>query len=66
MKKKRRKFKKTLNDKEKKAFAQAMIDGKMLKQLIFEFNISIVYGYQIFNELLEWKAEWKYKEIIHD
>lgn len=58
----RRKRKKVLTADEKKAFAQAIIGGKMVKQVIAEFDISPVYGYQIFNELLEWKAEWKNKE----
>jgi len=61
--KKRRKKIKILNDEEKRAFAQKLIDGKMIKQLIAEYDISEPYGYQIFRELLEWKIEWKMKEI---
>lgn len=59
MRKKKRKKKKFLTNDEKKAFAQAIINGKMVKQVIAEFDISVIYGYKIFNELLEWKAEWK-------
>ncbi len=58
---KRKKPRKKLNDEEKIAFAKAIINGKMVKQVIAEFDISVVYGYQIFYEFLEWKAEWKRK-----
>lgn len=62
MKKKKNKTRKFLNDDEKKNFAQQLIDGKMIKQIIAEHNISLPYGYQIFRELLEWKMEWKHKQ----
>jgi len=58
-KKRLRKKIKILSDDEKKAFAQKLIDGKMIKQLIAEYDISAPYGYQIFRELLEYKIEWK-------
>lgn len=60
MRKKRKK--KSLTDIEMRAFAQSMIDGKMLKQAAADFNISEGYAYTIFNQLLTWKAEWKHKE----
>jgi hypothetical protein len=63
LRKKRKKKRKTLNNDEKKEFAQQIINGRMIKQVIADFDISIVYGYQIFNEMLKWQAEWKYKEI---
>lgn len=62
MKKKVKKHK-TLNENEKKEFAKIVIEGKLLKQAAAEFGISIGYAYLIFNQLLVWKAEWKYKEL---
>ncbi len=59
VRKKKRKKIKILNDEEKRAFAQKLIDGKMIKQLIAEYEISLPYGYQIFRELLNYKIEWK-------
>lgn len=65
MKKKVKKHK-TLNENEKKDFAKSIIDGKMIKQAAANFEISVPYAYLIFNQLLEWKAEWKYKELEND
>lgn len=62
MKKKKNKKRTFLNEEEKKSFAQHLINGRMIKQVVAEYNVSIPYGYQIFRELLEWKMEWKHKE----
>lgn len=63
MKKAKPKKRKTLTQDQKRQFAQDIINGKMLKQAMADWNISSVYGYQIFNELLKWEAKWKYKEL---
>lgn len=36
----------------------------MVKQVAAKWQINITYAYMIFNEFLEWKAEWKHK--IHN
>lgn len=59
--KKRNKKRIFLSDTEKREFAQELKDGKMIKQLIAKYNISLPYGYQIFRELLEYKMEWKHE-----
>lgn len=61
MRKRKYKKRKILNEEEKKEFAQKLIDGRMIKQLLAEYEVSAPYGYQILHELLEWKLEWKMK-----
>lgn len=60
LKNKKRKF---LSDYEKRNFAQELIDGKMIKQLIAKYQISAPYGYQIFRELLEYRVHWRLKDL---
>ena len=64
--KRKRKVHNILNDDKKKEFAQQFLNGKMIKQLISDYDISINYGYGIIRELLEWKLEWRNKEILND
>lgn len=64
--KRKRKVHNILSDDKKKEFAQKFLNGKMIKQLISDYNISINYGYGIIRELLEWKLEWRNKEILND
>ena len=64
--KKRNKKRNFLTDTEKKEFAQQLINGRMIKQLAAEYNVSIPHGYQISREMLVWKMEWKHKEANED
>lgn len=57
--KKRNKKRIFLTETEKKEFAQHLVNGRMIKQVVTEYNISLPYGYQIFRELLQYKMEWK-------
>ncbi len=61
--KKKRKPYKILSEDQRKAFAQDFLNGGMLKQLVNTYEISLDNGYKIIKELLEWKLEWKNKEI---
>lgn len=61
--KKKRKDYKNLSDDQRKAFAQDFLNGGMIKQLVNTYDISLDNGYKIIKELLEWKLEWKNKEM---
>lgn len=54
--------KRTLSYNERKAIAEEIKNGLMVKQVAAKWQINLMYAYQIFNEFLEWKAEWKHKE----
>lgn len=56
--------KRTLTYEERKAVAEEIRNGLMVKQVAAKWSINTTYAYQIFNEFLEWKAEWKHK--IHN
>ena len=57
-------IKRTLTYEERKSVAEEIKNGLMVKQVAAEWNINLTYAYLIFNEFLEWKAEWKHK--IHN
>jgi len=59
----KRKYKKatSLTEAQKLEFAQKLVDGKMIKQAVADYNISISQGYMIAKELVEWKVDWKLK-----
>lgn len=56
--------KRTLTYEERKTVAEEIRNGLMVKQAAAKWQINIAYAYLIFNEFLEWKAEWKHK--IHN
>lgn len=58
----KRKWKSNLSLDEKKAVAQNIMDGGHVKQIAAKWQISPAYAYQIVNELMIWKLEWKMKE----
>ncbi len=64
---KRPKVKRTLTYEERQSVAEQIVNGKMIKQVAADWQINLSYAYQIFNEFLEWKAEWKHRnqEIIN-
>lgn len=62
--KKAKTIKRTFAYEERKAIAEEIKNGLMVKQVAAKWQITISYAYQIFNEFLEWKAEWKHK--IHN
>lgn len=57
--KKRFKRRKLLEETERRDFAKQLINGRMIKQVAAEYNVSASYGYQIFREFLNFKIEWK-------
>jgi hypothetical protein len=57
-------IKRTLTYEERKSVAEEIKNGRMIKQVAAKWNINLTYAYLIFNEFLEWKAEWKHK--IHN
>lgn len=66
MKKARAKtIRRSLDYDKRKAIAEEMKNG-VIKQVAARCNITLPYAYQIFYEFLEWKAEWKHKEIKND
>ena len=64
---KRPKVKRKLTYEERQSVAEQIVNGKMIKQVAADWQINLSYAYQIFNEFLEWKAEWKHRnqEIIN-
>lgn len=57
-----RKWRSNLNAEEKRAIAEAIKAGGHVKQMAAKWQVSPAYVYQIVNEFLEWKLEWKMKE----
>ena len=57
-------IKRTLTYEERKSVAEEIKNGLMVKQVAAKWQINSGYAYHIFNEFLEWKAEWKHK--IHN
>ena len=55
-------IKRTLTYEERKSVAEEIKNGLMVKQVAAKWQINTTYAYSIFNEFLEWKAEWKHKE----
>lgn len=55
-------IKRTLTYDERKSIAEQIKNGKMVKQVAADWQIKLSYAYAIFDEFLEWKADWKHKE----
>ncbi len=53
--------KRTLTYEERKTVAEEIRNGLMVKQAAAKWQIHVSYAYSIFNEFLEWRAEWKHK-----
>lgn len=60
--KKAKYVKRTLTYDERKSVAEQIKNGLMVKQVAAKWQINVTYAYLIFNEFLEWKAEWKHKD----
>lgn len=56
----------SLPDDKKKEMAADMFNGLMVKQAAGKYGTNLEYAYQVFYEFLEWKVEWKMKEILND
>lgn len=54
-------IKRTLTYEERQAVAEEIKNGLMIKQVAAKWSINLSYAYQIFNEFLEWRAEWKHR-----
>lgn len=63
MKRAKKNIKRELPYELRKQVATEIVNGKMIKQVAGTWGITPAYAYQIFYEFLEWKAEWKHKEI---
>lgn len=51
-----------LNEDERKAIAENIREGKHVKQVAANWQVSSEYVYKCVNEFLEWKLEWRMKE----
>jgi hypothetical protein len=64
--KKAKYVKRTLAYEERQTIAKEIKEGLMVKQVAAKWRISPSYAYQILYEFLEYKLEWKHKEIQNE
>lgn len=63
---KKKYVKRTLNYEERKAIAEEIKNGLVVKQAAAKWSINPSYAYQIMYEFLEYKLEWKHKEMQNE
>ncbi len=54
--------KSNLNIEERKAIAESIKEGKHVKQVAANWQVSSAYVYGCVTEFLEWRLEWRMKE----